>query len=1004
MVTTTRRLFNKAEVERAYSLLFEPGQVVEVRALKASLSSGSTGYTATYGGYFNNVESLVNALAQIRKAKGVYVTLQRCKPDLIHRTYNELVKQEQGGSTSDKDITGYRWLLIDSDPERSVSDISATGFEHANALSHSTLIAEALNALGWPAPIKADSGNGGHLHYRIDLETADSDLVKRVLEGLAQRFNQDDVHVDCTVYNPARICKLYGTLVCKGANTPERPHRMSRLLDIPAKIEVVGRELLEAIAIPHPEQPVPSSLPTGFKESISMESFLQTYHIDTYPPQPYAGGMRWKLKTCVWDSSHTDNSACVYQFADGRLAASCSHNSCKGKGWKDLRVVFEPDAYTRKEHAHAKPKKEEKVEDDAAPAPEKVKEPSAQTRLMQIAKQAHFINTASGALYARVPVNGHHEVVSINEKGSGFRRWLVYKFHAEYGFVPNSDALSQTMQGIQAKAEYEGERAKVHTRIAEKDGRVYLDLANEKWECVEISQDGWKVISCPPVYFRRPSGMLPLPIPQRGGDLRDLHKLIHASSEKDYILITSWLVGALHPTGPYPVLNLNGERGSAKSKTTTLLRNLIDPNEAPTRNAPKDDRDAAVAAQNNMVIALDNLSSMPLWLSDVLCRIATGSGFATREMYSDDSERVFSSKRPIILNGIEDGLITQGDLLNRTMLVTLEPPPIYRSEEEIDDLFREAHPRLLGSLLSIASHALRNRKKVQLENPPRMADFARWMTAAEPALKWKSGDFMTAYRENQDNSSSIIVESSPVAKAIMQFMKNHTDGWDGYIADLHEELKKYEVYEKAKYAPKAPNKLSGQLRRIAPSLRIQGIDIRLAGHEKKGSRVSLVTMGDDRLPLVTIGDDKKSSIVTDLEPELEPIYQGDIEKVTIGDDSYAYLSDTLSSGLVLKKEENSIKPDRVGKVSSPSSPTTETKAQFRQLYNELGEALQGRQAREKIAPLGTIHFGGMSSGLEPAIIPVSKVMKRLQEIYHSQDEKQIDYALDKMHNLLERIK
>jgi hypothetical protein len=551
-------------------------------------------------------------------------------------------------------------------------------------------------------------------------------------------------------------------------------------------------------------------------------------------------------------------------------------------------------------------------------------------------------------------VNGHHEIVSINEKGSGFRRWLVYCFKNQYGYVPNSDALSQTMAGVQATAEYEGEKAKIHTRIAEKDGRVYLDLCNEQWQCIEISSDGWRVITCPPVYFRRNNGMLPLPLPQRGGSLDDLRALINAKTEKDYILITAWLIGALHPRGPYAALNLNGERGSAKSYTTKTLRNLIDPNEAPTRNAPNDEREAAITAQNNMVVALDNLSSIPLWFSDILCRTATGSGYSTRELYTDDEERIFSSKRPIIMNGIEDGIVTQGDLLNRTMLVTLEPPDTYIAEEDLDELFKELHPRILGTLLTAVVTALRDHRTVQLEEAPRMVDFAKWVTAAEPALQWEPGTFINAYLENQDNASSIIVESSPVAKAIVQFMGNHPDGWEGLVNELHDELNNYEVYKLAKSAPKAPSRLGGQLKRIAPSLRIQGIDIQQPPRTKKGSKVVIsYTTGDNpprsgnekRCP-VGVGKTQKGvgrtpsgvgktqkgvgkicDTYTSEEPGVEPISSEKTVSGVGGVGSSASLSDNLSSDLVLKKEEkerNKERPDTQGILPTPlTSPDDE---------------------------------------------------------------------------------
>lgn len=465
--------------------------------------------------------------------------------------------------------------------------------------------------------------------------------------------------------------------------------------------------------------------------------------------------------------------------------------------------------------------------------------PSALELLTEIADRAKLLITPSGDMFARVPVNDHKETVSINEKGSGFRRWLIYCFDKEHGYVPNSEAMTQIMERVKSKTEYEGEQVKIYTRIAEKDGRVYLDMCNDKWECIEISSTGWKVIADTPVCFRRSNGMLPLPMPQRGGTLDDLRSIINVKTERDFVLITSWLLGTLHPNGPYAVLNLNGERGSGKTRAETYLRNIIDPNEAPTRNAPRDERDAAILAKNNMIIALDNLSSIPLWLSDVLCRTATGSGFSTRALYEDELEKIFNSKRPIILNGIEDGIISQGDLLSRTILVTLEPPDCYIAEEAIDQLFQELHPKILGALLQATSMALRDRKKVTLETTPRMVDFALWVTAAEPALSWEPGTFIHAFTENQESSATIITETSPVAKAIQQFLENrNSHQFVGLMSELLTELQKHEVYSKAKNSPTTASRLGGQIKRLAPVLRSQGIAI----HQARSSQGSTIAI------------------------------------------------------------------------------------------------------------------------------------------------------------------
>jgi len=945
-------LVNVNEVRRALQLLAAPGQVVEVRALEASLDSNSR-YTRTYGGYFDNSHDLIKAISTIRHAMGIYITLHPCTPDILHRAKNKLVEQKKDFSTPDKYIDGLKWLAIDCDPER-VSGISSTEEEHEKALAMCRKIRDLLKALRWPEPVLADSGNGGHLLYRIDLPTSDSQLLKRVLEGL-QQYNEPDVHVDLTLFNPSRIIKLYGTLACKGDNTDERPHRLSRILEIPEQLQEVSREQLEAMAVPVEEKPpvTPYShiqhngyKPNNYvKENYTAEAFMDKHGIQYKSKSPWNGGTRYLLEACPFDSTHTDNSACVYNWPDGKKGFSCSHNSCAGLEWHNLKLYFEPDAYTEK---NTKRKKSTNEQDD-----ETEKEETALIRLMRIADEARLICTPTGALYARVPVNGHHEILSISERGSGFRRWLINQFKKEYGFAPNSDALSQTMSGVQADAEFDGEKADIYTRIAEKNGCIYLDLANDKWQCVEISKDGWRVITCPPVYFRRPSGMLPLPVPTTDGSLDDLRELINAKDERDYKLITAWLVGTLHPKGPYPVLNLNGERGSAKTKTTTILRSLVDPSLAPTRNVPKDDREAAITSQNNMVIALDNLSSMPLWLSDLLCRIATGSGFSARELYTDDSERVFNNRRPIIMNGIEDGIISQGDLLNRTMMVTLTPPDEYIAEEDIDELFREKHPSILGALLTVTSVALRDRRRVQLDNPPRMADFAKWITAAEPALGWQQGTFMDIYTENQTNATSIVMDASPVAKVIVQFMDKR-DGfeWTGLIGDLLTELLKYEVYKDAKKAPKAAHTLSGHLKRIAPSMREQGIDIQHCEHTKKGRiiRIKLIKSplpgdasgdashkkGDASRP----GDASQDSSVTNSNLDVTLDEAINSTKGDAGDASLPSITalypptDFEKTEKVEKVESESGVADRVEKEASPPSPDANATIPDNFIYEE----------------------------------------------------------------------
>jgi hypothetical protein len=213
-----------------------------------------------------------------------------------------------------------------------------------------------------------------------------------------------------------------------------------------------------------------------------------------------------------------------------------------------------------------------------------------------------------------------------------------------------------------------GERS-VYVRLAEHAGAIYLDLANERWQAIKITEGGWGIVSDPPVKFLRARGMLALPTPVPGGSLDDLQPFINVgiACEADWTLLMAWLVSTFRPHGPFPVLCLHGEQGSAKSTTARVLRALVDPNSAALRADPRDARDLIIAANNGWVVALVNLSRIPVWLSDAICRLATGGGFGARELYSDSDEILFEAQRPVILNGIEE-LATRGDLLDRSII------------------------------------------------------------------------------------------------------------------------------------------------------------------------------------------------------------------------------------------------------------------------------------------------------------------------------------------------
>lgn len=229
-------------------------------------------------------------------------------------------------------------------------------------------------------------------------------------------------------------------------------------------------------------------------------------------------------------------------------------------------------------------------------------------------------------------------------RSKNFKLYLARLYYQRTGKAASAEALQGAITLCESIGRFDGEQQHVFTRVGEHGGKIYLDLCDHQWRAVEMPRDGWRVLSDPPVRFPRARGMLTLPTPDPGGHLDELRNVINIATDDDYLLIRAWLVGALRPRGPYPVLDVHGEHGSAKSMSSRLLRNLIDPNVAALRAEPRDAHDLIIAATNGWIIALDNVSHLPVWLSDALCRLATGGGFGTRELHTDAEEVLFDER------------------------------------------------------------------------------------------------------------------------------------------------------------------------------------------------------------------------------------------------------------------------------------------------------------------------------------------------------------------------
>ena len=814
---------NAAEVEKALRLILQPRQVTELRAFSVTLC-GDRYVHKTVSGYFDDPAKLAKAAADIVSAKGIYFIPNVLNPALLARAANRIRPVKDDPTTADHDIQCRLYLLIDADVIRPAG-ISATDAEHEAAIAKAKEIRGWLTSMEWPDPIIADSGNGGHLMYRIDLPADDDGMIERILKILQERFGDAVVQIDQTVHNPARIWKLYGTIAGKGDSVPDRPHRRARIIECPEVLEVVPTDMLRALA----GEAQATATGTGkaatskpvAKDKFDLAGWIAENDLDVRGPEPWRDGQLWTLAGCPWNSDHTNGSAFIAQLPSGAISAGCHHDGCKGKDWHDLRDAVEP-GWREERDGRADERGDRNDDGDK-------QRKSQADKLVELATECGVMLFHSPGgdpeAYVTIRVGNHHETMRVRSKA--FKEFLSRQLWLAVAKVPAAQCLQDALNVLNGQALYDGEEHPVAVRLAEHGGDIYLDLANQDWQAVRVTPAGWEVVIDPPVRFVRPRGVLPLPVPERGGCIEELREFVNVVSGADFLLLVCCIVAYLRPKGPFPVLAIYGEQGSAKSTTTRIVRELIDPNVSPLRSEPRDARDLMIAASNGWMVALENLSSIPVWLSDALCRLATGGGFSTRELYSDGEEKLFDAKRPVLLNGIVE-VVTRSDLADRAVAITL--PSITEekrmAESDFWPRFYAARPRILGALLDAAVMALRNLPNIKFDRLPRMADFAQWATAAEPGLGVRPGAFMDAYGGNRETLNETALESCVIVPFLFLFTEQNI-AWHGTASQLLEALNGLatEDAKRQKGWPTKGHVLSMALRRIAPNLRNVGIHI-----------------------------------------------------------------------------------------------------------------------------------------------------------------------------------
>ncbi|MFA5393619.1 MAG: DUF3854 domain-containing protein [Candidatus Ratteibacteria bacterium] len=473
-------------------------------------------------------------------------------------------------------------------------------------------------------------------------------------------------------------------------------------------------------------------------------------------------------------------------------------------------------------------------------SPKDGKETTQSDKLLELIQPATLFHDDLKEPLVLLRVDDHNEIWRVS--GKPFRRLMSKRAYEKLGKVPNSEVMRSTINVIEGQAVFSASRYTLHNRVARQENTIWYDLTNYAWQAVKITPEGWEAIDAPPILFKRHTHQMAQVLPVKGGDVKQVLRFVNLKPKQDLLFVV-YLISCFLPDIPHPIPVLYGEKGSAKTTTFKLIKKLVDPSAVETLTFPRDLNELVQQISHHWWAGFDNVSALPEWVSDALCRAVTGEGFSKRQLYSDDEDVVYSFKRCVGLNGINVAA-TREDLLDRSIIFGLEEISKDKRKEEAVFWaeFEEARPNILGGVFDVLSRAISIYPTINLPNLHRMADFTRWGCAIAEAIGDSGNKFLDQYGASIKAQNEEAIQANPVAAAVIIFMAGNQE-WTGKASELMDQLNKTAESERfdthSKFWPKAAHALTRRLNRAKATLRDAGVEYINRGHQETGTLITL---------------------------------------------------------------------------------------------------------------------------------------------------------------------